>query len=240
MVPPQSLDDLWLIERSGQFAPLEGYERLPGSFVPEIPYWLMLRFTKPGWTVYDPMAGSMVTRRVGDKIGRKVISVDIANRGPPDDPLYNELIVKNASTYKPGEVDMIIWHPPYRDIIQFTDNMPGDLSCMDEGDYWAVAMSCLVKFDLALKPNRVCAIVVGNIYKDGAIVPLPAQMHTTVHHVLPHWKLKGWIVKDIQNNRPGQLNLQRSRASRGDYFVFKHEAILVYKKEQEMDNEKSS
>lgn len=46
-------------------------------------------------------------------------------------------------------------------------------------------------------------------------------------------KLKGIIVKNIEGNRGklGQVGIWKYRALKSDYFLFKHEYILVFKKE---------
>jgi hypothetical protein len=230
-LPEMSIEDLWLIPRSGFHLPFElDIPPFHGGFVPDIPYFLMSRFTEPGWTVYDPMAGMMTTRRVGDKMARDVISVDICDHLPEDDPLGKELVLADARWYNPGPVDMILWHPPYQSIIQFS-NDPDDLSNMDNGEFWVAIGECLDTFDACLKPDRVCAIVIGNIYENGAIVPLPLMMESMVAQVCPDWKLKGSVVKDIHGNRQdNQRNFRLSRLVRANAFEFKWEAILVYHK----------
>jgi len=231
-LPEQSLEDLWLIDSRDDCIPFKiEYEPLPGGFVPAIPYYLMKRFTKPGWTVYDPMAGALVTRRVGDKMQRDVISVDIADRGPDDDPLYKELIIADARTYNPGPIDLIIWHPPYRDRVEFTDDAD-DLSNM-KGDFFLHAIrDCMENFATFLKQDRMLAIVLGNIYENKALVSLPYQFHHIIDTLWKkRWRLKAWIVKDIRGNRQGKGGLWRYRACASDSTVFRYETILVYKKE---------
>ncbi len=46
-------------------------------------------------------------------------------------------------------------------------------------------------------------------------------------------KLKGIVIKNIEGNRGkfGQNNIWRYRALSSDYFIFKHEYILIFKKE---------
>lgn len=230
-LPTFALYDWWNIKQSGENVPFHlDYERLEGGFVPDIPYALIRRFTKPGWVVYDPMAGAMVTHRVATFMSRKCISVDLTMRGDWDDEVYHDLIVADARDYLLDEpADMIIWHPPYEHAVQFSDK-EDDLSNMGSGDFWDAAEECLAMLDQNLKPNRMCAIVIGNVYRDGAIVPLPALMYMAVEKITD-WKLKGWITKNIVGNRQGDHGLWEYRSVNADSFVFGHEEILVYKKE---------
>jgi DNA modification methylase len=253
-LPPDSLESLWLIEKSGsdltfvdRIIDLKGGEtkvqtktiaintpEFHGGFVPEIPLRLMLRFSKPGWVVYDPMAGMMTTHRVGSQICRDVISVDVADHFLGDlsvDELaiQQNLILADAREYNPGPVDLIIWHPPYRDIIKFSDDY-ADLSTMNIDEYWASMQACMRQFDKCLKPNRMISVVIGDIYKDSGYVPLATRLLDISTWATPSWKLKAWIIKDVQGNRQGQDGLWRYRACAGDTVMFKHEHILVWLK----------
>jgi len=227
-LPQMSLDDLWLIESADDCPIAIDYKPIHGGFVPAIPYYLMERFTEPGQVVYDPMAGAMVTQRVGEAMGRCVISVDLVKHG--DDSMYDKLFIADARTFDPGPVDMVIWHPPYRDVIKFSDH-PDDLSGWDdELRYWDDGICrCVDAIDAFLKPKHCCAIVIGNIYKKGNVIPLPVQMYTQIF-LRTDWKLRGWVTKNIKNNRQGKDGLWRYRAHKAGSFVFRHEEILVYYK----------
>ena len=233
-LPRASLTDLWLFDSRSSEIELD-YEPLKGGFIPAVPKWLMMRFTKPGWVVYDPFAGAMTTSRVGDQIARDVISLDIKCRGDSiEDPMYHHLGIGNARTHNPGLVDMIIAHPPYLSAIKFTDES-GDLSTMDVDDYWRAMRDCILNFDTFLKPNRVCAFVMGSIYKDRQVVPLPAILYNMISLLVSNgdlkWLFKGWVTKNIEGNRQGETGLWLYRSCAADSFLFKTEAILVYLKE---------
>jgi hypothetical protein len=74
-------------------------------------------------------------------------------------------------------------------------------------------------------------VVIGDKYDDGEVVPLGSIL---LQHILATGdvRLKGFIVKDIQHNR-AKRNLEhlwRYRALKGDFFIFKHEYVLVFQK----------
>ena len=238
-LPPMALDSLWDFSKRGAEVPFDvGPPIGEGAFVPAIPYYLMARYTEPGWLVYDPMCGGATVARVADLMpdGKRAwICADIVNRLPSDDPYRAGITIADAAHLQMtnDSVDMVIWHPPYRDIIKFTDPPdPRDLSHMGSLDFWESARRCLENFVYVLKPNRVLAIVIGDIYKSGAVDPLAMRMQQEMARSFGRpVTLKGVIVKDIQGNRQGQDNLWRRRAASGDFFRFCHEYILVYKKE---------
>jgi DNA modification methylase len=238
-LPPMALDSLWAFNKHGDEVPFDiGPPIGEGTFVPAIPYYLMARYTKPGWLVYDPMCGMATTARVADLMpdGKRAwICADIVNRLPKDDPYHAGITIADARRLSTANesVDMVIWHPPYHNIIRFTDPPhPYDLSHMDTLDFWDSMEECLANLVYTLKASRIMAVVLGDIYKNSTVEPLAAQMIALIAKLYGEkMQLKGIVVKDIQGNRQGQAGLWRRRAASGDFFRFCHEYILVYKKE---------
>ena len=80
--------------------------------------------------------------------------------------------------------------------------------------------------------NRYFAIVIGDIYKNSEILPLSFYCMDMIKRNFKV-KLKGIVVKNIEGNRGklGAGGIWRYRALKNDYYIFKHEYILVFKKE---------
>ena len=140
-------------------------------------------------------------------------------------------IRRRLNAYGADSVQFLIMHPPYHDIIKFSDN-PADLSnCRDVDHYlerFAAAYRNMVQF---LDPGRHLAVVIGDIYQKGEWVPL---------NVLLTWdlitngdlRLKSVIVKNIVNNRGkrNQERMWRYRALANGFYIFKHEYIVLFQK----------
>jgi hypothetical protein len=236
-LPQWTLEDLWLIESRGSLLPFDlDYTPGEGGFVPEIPYALMARFTKPGDFVYDPMAGMMVTHKVAMKMGRDCYSVDLIDRGPEGDDDFKHLVLADARLFQtPHKAQLIIWHPPYWTAVQFTQGEVDaklDLSRLSWERYWDAMLDCVTNFDTILEPGRMIGIVIGDIYHDSTYLPLGSILYTYIEQHVP-WRLKGWVVKDIRGNRQGKDGLWLYRAANSDSFVFRKEHILVYQKQKE-------
>ena len=79
---------------------------------------------------------------------------------------------------------------------------------------------------------RYFAIVIGDVYKNSEVIPLAFY---TIDAIKRNFevKLKGIIVKNIEGNRAklGKGGIWKYRALKSDYYIFKHEYILVFKKE---------
>jgi hypothetical protein len=76
---PEELGDVsttvWSFPKRGSWATHRGDYR--GNWAPQIPRALILRYTEPGDTVLDPMAGSGTTCIEAALLGRNCIAVDV-------------------------------------------------------------------------------------------------------------------------------------------------------------------
>ena len=97
-------------------------------------------------------------------------------------------------------VQFVLMHPPYLDIVKFTED-ENDLSQIGNlkdfiGKFKVVCENSLKYLD----KNRYFAIVVGDVYKNGEVLPLAFYcMDMIKRHFAV--KLKGIVVKNIEGNR---------------------------------------
>lgn len=244
-------DDLWLFasrDKNGKHKNV-----YHGNFIPQIPYQLISRFTKAGEVVLDAFCGSGTTLYECEKLGRKFIGLDLnpqildfvisqmkeskgdfyrLNLCDNTDENSTIFIQNSLKELNKNSVSLEIFHPPYFDIVKFSDN-PKDLSnCQNIDDFlcrlWMTLKNCL-EF---LKKNGYFALVIGDIYKKSEVVPLAFLCMDMVKRNFKA-KLKGILVKNIEGNRGklGSGGIWHYRALKSDYYIFKHEYIFVFKKE---------
>ncbi len=246
-------DSLWLISERDKSGKHENVYH--GNFVPQIPNQLIRRYTKKSETVFEPFMGSGTTLFECERLNRKYIGFDInskivdyAYRKMQPDFSLNWFFIKECNSLdseqvsanikaafdevKAKSVQFILMHPPYLDIVKFTDN-PNDLSQI--GNLREFISKFKIVCENALKyldKNRYFAIVVGDVYKNGEVLPLAFYCMDMIKRSFTV-KLKGIIIKNIEGNRGkiGQNNIWKYRALNSDYFIFKHEYIFVFKKE---------
>jgi len=158
----------------------------------------------------------------------KINECDVA-----DEVLFKENIEKSVSELGTEKVKFIIAHPPYMDIVKFT-NKAEDLSQIGDLTTFVKIFVKIIKNVLPyLENKKYFGIVIGDVYKKSEVVPLAFYILDAVKRNFDV-KLKGIIIKNIEGNRGklGQKNIWQYRALKSDYFIFKHEYILVFKKEE--------
>ena len=246
-----NVDSLWLInerDKSGKHANV-----YHGNFVPQIPYQLISRYTKKNDIVLELFSGSGTTLFECEKLNRRYIGFDINqniinyvndkmkdshfdyklnNADVTNNISFNSVVQVDLDEYNSKTVDFVIAHPPYLDIIEFT-KQENDLSNISDVNIFVEKIVCAFKNALNYLPkNKYFAVVMGDVYKDGEVIPLGFY---TMHAIKNNFKvkLKGTIVKNIEGNRGklGQQNIWKYRALMSDYFLFKHEYIFVFRKE---------
>ncbi len=241
-------DSLWIIDRrdvSGVHT--AGYW---GNFVPQIPYQMMKRYTKKGEWVLDTFNGSGTTLIEGQRLGRNTIGIELQSRMVDHakklvtaEPNRHDVIVDVVqgdsaiidykallADYGQKSVQLVIMHPPYFDIIKFSDDTR-DLSNASSVENFLEMMGAIVdNVSHVLDKGRYLVVVIGDKYAKGDWIPLGFQ---TMSEVMKRgFVLKSLIVKNFEDTsgKRHQKELWRYRALVGGFYIFKHEYIFLFKK----------
>ena len=140
-----NIDSLWIIGPRAKGGKREN--NYHGNFVPQIPDHLIRRYTEPGDIVLEPFMGSGTTLYECESLGRNYIGFDIneeiiqyvqSKMGGDtsidysiclgdvcDEALSTAHISRFLKGLKKQRVDFVLSHPPYWDIVKFTDNEAG-------------------------------------------------------------------------------------------------------------------
>lgn len=246
------VNSLWIInerDKSGKHKNI-----YHGNFIPQIPNHLIRRFTKERDLVLDVFLGSGTSLYECESLNRKFVGLDINikmidyvnlqmansqfknfsihNCDVTDETQTKNEIEKGLNFLNEKKVKLIIYHPPYMDIVKFTDN-PNDLSRIGDLKLFVNTFINVCRNTLPyLETNRYFALVIGDVYKNGEVVPVSFYLMNAIKYNFKT-KLKGIIIKNIEGNKGklGKNGIWTYRALKSDYYIFKHEYIFVFKKE---------
>ncbi len=241
-------DSLWLVERRDKSGIHNaGYW---GNFIPQIPNQLLRRYTRQGDWVLDPFAGWGTTLIEAQRLGRNSLGIELQSAVAAK---AREMIAAEANEFgvvadlrtadsstidyprllrqvTVEQVQMLIMHPPYFDIIRFSDD-PRDLSNAASLEQFLARMETIVQACAAvLERGRYLALVIGDKYARGEWIPLGFE---TMQVVLRNgFTLKSIVVKNFEGTagKRSQKELWKYRALVGGFFVFKHEYIFILRK----------
>jgi len=241
-------DSLWVLKKRDKSG--EHKASYWGNFIPQIPNQLLRRYTKKNEWVLDTFLGNGTTLIECKRLGRNGIGIElleniaasakkIIEKEKSLTNIITEVINADSSEldYKAElkrigikSVQFLIMHPPYWDIIKFSDKK-NDLSNAKSIDEFLNLFGKIVDSTYPiLDKKRYFAVVIGDKYSRGEWIPLGFY---TMQEVLRRgYKLKSIIVKnfDETKGKMSQKELWRYRALAGGFYIFKHEYIFLFQK----------
>ena len=246
-----NVDSLWIMgerDKTGKHANV-----YHGNFIPQVPNQLIRRYTNEGDTVLELFSGSGTTLFECERLNRNYIGFDInkqiiqyvedkmadcqsinfslCNCDVTNDNLFKEMADEACTRQGIDKVDFMIAHPPYLDIVKFTQD-ERDLSQISDLDVFLDKFTHAIRNGISyLQKGKYFAVVAGDVYKRSEVIPLAFYMMDVIKRNF-NVKMKGIIIKNIEGNK-GKLGVQdiwKYRALQSDYFLFKHEYIFVFKK----------
>jgi DNA modification methylase len=230
---------VWSFPERGTWATHKSNYR--GNFAPQVARNLILNYSQVGELVLDPMVGSGTTLIEAKLLNRQALGVDInqtavdISQSRLDFSVSHDVKVevqlgdvRGLSQVKDESVDLIITHPPYWNIVKYSNgNNPSDLSSINSLPQFLDQLSLGIReLYRVLKPGRYCAILIGDTRKAQHYVPLS-------HFLLDMCIWTGFALKEeiikVQHNTRHSPRWSKSANHYGFYLIM-HEHLFIFRK----------
>ncbi|MFA5448978.1 MAG: DNA methyltransferase [Clostridia bacterium] len=239
---------LWIFNNRDNNGKHDGF--FHGNFVPQVPRQLIKRYTKKGDIVFDPFVGSGTTVYEAQALERNFIGIDIQQNlieyikeklsthkdnllfGDSTDKQTFEHVKKMLKLNGKERAQFAILHPPYHNIIKFSESVRDLSNSTSLNEFREKFKEVLSNTINILENNRYLAIVIGDLYQNAEWIPLGFYLLEDAKSL--GLTLKSIVVKNMCGNRAKKDKEQiwRYRALTSDYYIFKHEYILIFKKNE--------
>ncbi|HIU90418.1 MAG TPA: methyltransferase domain-containing protein [Candidatus Fimimonas merdipullorum] len=227
---------VWAFPDRGKWATHDAKYR--GNWSPYIPRNVILRYSHEGEIVLDPFVGGGTTAVEAKLTQRNFIGYDI-------NPAATELSRKKCNFQFTTEafsaidvadarnlpladssVDLICTHPPYADIIHYSEDIAGDLSLLPMKEFLHEMGKVAKEFYRVLKKDKFCAVLMGDTRKKGMVQPLAFE--TMRLFELAGFKTKEIIIKEQHNCKA--TGYWKTNSIKYNFLLLAHEHLFVFKK----------
>jgi DNA modification methylase len=241
---------VWSFKQRGNWATHSGEYR--GNWSPYIPRNVILKYSNPSELILDYFCGAGTTAVECKLLGRKCIAIDINNKaielakrnidfniGLQQLTFINEkshlkiyepeLLVgdaRNLSFLKDNSIDLICAHPPYANIIHYTDSKEGDLSFFDIDAFLKEMSKVAEESFRVLKPGRQCAILIGDTRRMKHVIPLGFKLINV--YLDAGFKLQELVIKRQHNCKT--TGFWYANSIKYNFLLLAHEYLPIFEK----------
>lgn len=228
----------WSFPKRGDWATHDAKWR--GNWSPYIPRNLLLRYSKEGDLVLDQFAGGGTTLVEAKLLNRNIIGVDINDnalaRCKSKIDFEYEYAKGKVSLYKgdarnldfikDDSIDFICTHPPYANIIKYSEDITGDLSHLNVKDFLVEMKAVASESYRVLKTGKFCAVLMGDTRQKGHMIPMSFDVLRIFEN--EGFKLKELIIKEQHNCRA--TGYWKTNSVKYNFLLIAHEYLFVFKK----------
>ncbi|MEP0827447.1 MAG: methyltransferase domain-containing protein [bacterium] len=235
---------VWSFKSRGSWATHNGNYR--GNWSPYIPRNVIKRYSKEGDLVLDYFCGAGTTGVECKLLGRNFIGIDINpaaiklakqnvdfNIGTIFRPADANVIdfrvgdARNLAGIADDSIDLICAHPPYSDILHYTENNPADLSHLAVQDFLREMDKVAAESIRVLKDGKYCAILIGDMRKNKRVVPL--GFWTIERFLNAGFRLKELIIKRQHNCKT--TGFWYNNSIKFNFLLLAHEYLAIFQKD---------
>jgi DNA modification methylase len=230
---------VWSFPERGNWATHKASYR--GNFAPQIARNIIEIYSQRGETILDPMVGGGTTLIEAKLLVRNAIGLDINpqaieitkealkfNHHPASNQIVKTGDARDLSFIIDNNIDLVLTHPPYMNIIKYSNGqVDGDLSNIGSMPTFCDEIEKIAKeLYRVLKPDKYCAILIGDTRKSRHFVPL-------AFNVMQRFLKIGFVLKEdiikVQHNCSSTSRWVQ-KAQKDKFYLIMHEHLFVFRK----------
>ena len=147
------------------------------------------------------------------------------------EPAKEKVYIKKGDArnldFVPDEsIDLICTHPPYADIIKYSDGIDGDLSQLKVKDFPVEMKKVAAESYRVLKKDKFCAILMGDTRQKGCMIPMSFDVMRIFEDT--GFKLKELIIKEQHNCKA--TGYWKTNSVKYNFLLIAHEYLFVFRK----------
>ncbi len=228
----------WSFPKRGGWATHDAKWR--GNWSPYIPRNILLRYSKENDLVLDQFAGGGTTLVEAKLLNRNIIGVDVndialerckektnfEHEGANGKIYLRKGDARNLDFIPDKSIDLICTHPPYADIIKYSEDIKEDLSRLKVKDFLEEMKKVAVESYRVLKSDKFCAVLMGDTRQKGHMIPMAFDVMKGFQDA--GFKLKELIIKEQHNCRA--TGYWKTNSVKYNFLLIAHEYLFIFKK----------
>ena len=231
------MNTVWSFPDRGKWATHDAKYR--GNWSPYIPRNLLLRHSNEGDLILDQFAGGGTTLVEAKLLNRNIIGVDINNNAlerckekcdfeyeNSGKVYFYKADARNLNFIPDESIDFICTHPPYANIIKYSEDIENDLSHLKVKDFLIEIEKVASESYRVLKKDKFCAILMGDTRQKGHIIPMSFEVMRIFEKV--GFKTKEIIIKEQHNCRA--TGFWKTNSVKYNFLLIAHEYLFIFKK----------
>lgn len=190
--------------------------------------------------VLDQFAGGGTTLVEAKLLNRDIIGVDVndaalarcrekvdfEHEGADGKVYIHKCDARKLDFIPDNRIDLICTHPPYADIIKYSENIEEDLSLLKVKDFLEEMKKVAAESHRVLKKDKFCAILMGDTRQKGCMIPMSFEVMKIFENT--GFKLKEIIIKEQHNCKA--TGYWKTNSVKYNFLLIAHEYLFVFKK----------
>lgn len=228
----------WSFPKRGDWATHDAKWR--GNWSPYIPRNILLRYSEENDLVLDQFAGGGTTLVEAKLLNRNIIGVDVNETALARcrEKINFEHSGANGKVYlykgdartldfiKDNSIDLICTHPPYADIIKYSEDIEADLSHLKVKDFLIAMCDVAAESYRVLKKDKFCAVLMGDTRQKGHMIPMSFEVMKLFQSA--GFKLKELVIKEQHNCKA--TGYWKTNSVKYNFLLIAHEYLFIFRK----------